>query len=54
MVFPSLRVIHVYESMTRIKAVTTADELDGGAVLPGFRVAVAALFPEAADEGAPQ
>jgi Uma2 family endonuclease len=49
---PSLRLIHVYESMTRIRILTTADELDGGAVLPDFRVAVAALFPEAvADEG---
>ena len=52
-VYPSLRLIHVYESMTRIRVATATDELDGGAVLPGFRVAVAALFPEAAtDEGA--
>ncbi len=52
-VYPSLRLIHVYESMAQIRVVTTADELDGGAVLPGFRVAVVALFPEAAtDEGA--
>jgi len=34
--------------MTRIRILTTADELDGGAVLPGFRVAIASLFPEAA------
>lgn len=54
-VFPSLRLIHVYESMTQIRVATAANELDGGAVLPGFRVAVASLFPEAAlDEGAPQ
>ena len=53
-VYPSLRLIHVYESMTRIRVLTAADELDGGNVLSGFRVAVAALFPEAApDEGAP-
>jgi len=45
---PSLRLVHVYESMTRIRILTTADELDGGAVLPGFRVAIASLFPEAA------
>jgi len=52
--FPSLRLIHVYESMTRIRVLTTTDELEGGPLLPGFRVAVAALFPEAAtDEGAP-
>jgi Uma2 family endonuclease len=54
-VFPSLRVIHIYESMTQIRVATATGELDGGGVLPGFRVAVAALFPEAAaDEGAPQ
>ena len=53
-VYPSLRLIQVFESMTRIRVVTAADELDGGGVLPGFRVAVAALFPEAAtDEGTP-
>ena len=53
-VYPSLRLIHVYESMTRIRVLTAADKLDGGNVLSGFRVAVAALFPEAApDEGAP-
>jgi Uma2 family endonuclease len=52
--YPSLRLIQVYESMTRIRVVTATDELDGASVLPGFRVAVAALFPEAApDEGAP-
>jgi pantothenate kinase type III len=41
--------------MVRIRGVTAADELDGGAVLPGFRIPVAALFPEAAGgEAAPQ
>jgi Uma2 family endonuclease len=54
-VYPSLRLIQVYESMVRIRGVTAADELDGGAVLPGFRIPVAALFPEAAGgEAAPQ
>ena len=53
-VYPSLRLLYVYESMTRIRALTAADELDGGTVLPGFRAPVASLFPEAvADEGAP-
>ncbi len=45
---PNLRIVQVYESLTRIRGLTAADELDGGAVLPGFRTPVAALFPEAA------
>ena len=47
-VYPRLRLIHVYESLTQVRGLTAADELDGGAVLPGFRTPVAALFPEAA------
>ncbi len=49
-VYPNLRLIHIYESMTRIRVATAADELDGGAVLPGFRIAVASLFPEVVPE----
>lgn len=47
-VSPRLRLIQVYESLTQLRILTAADELDGGAVLPGFRTPVAALFPEAA------
>ena len=47
-VYPRLRMIQVYESPTRISILTSADELDGGNVLPGFRTPVAALFPETA------
>jgi Uma2 family endonuclease len=49
-VYPSLRLIQIYESLTMIRVVRARDELDGGAVLPGFRVPAATLFPEAADE----
>jgi Uma2 family endonuclease len=52
-VYPSLRLIHIYETLTRVRGVTAADELDGGAVLPGFRVPVATLFPEAAADAGP-
>lgn len=45
-VYPSLRLVYVYESLTRVRGLTANDELDGGAVLPGFRVAVATLFPQ--------
>ncbi len=45
--FPNLQMVQVYESLTRVHGLTAADELDGGAVLPGFRTSVAGLFPEA-------
>jgi Uma2 family endonuclease len=41
----NLRHVHVWESLTSIRVVTATDELDGGSVLPGFRVPVASLFP---------
>lgn len=47
-VYPSQRLVHVYETFTRVHVRTDADDLDGGAVLPGFRVPVASLFPQAA------
>jgi Uma2 family endonuclease len=43
--FPSLQMVQVYESLTIVRGLIGADELDGGAVLPGFRSPVAALFP---------
>lgn len=46
----NLQHIHVYESLTSIRVVTSADDLDGGSVLPGFRVRVASLFPPMASE----
>lgn len=45
-VYPVQRVIHVYESFTRIRVLTRNDELDGGTVLPGFRLPLTALFEE--------
>lgn len=47
-VYPIFRLIYVYESLTEVRGLTATDVLDGGAVLPGFRTPVAALFPEAA------
>jgi Uma2 family endonuclease len=45
-VYPRLRLIQVYESLSRIRGLTRTDELDGGPVLPGFRLPLATLFPE--------
>jgi Uma2 family endonuclease len=48
-VYPLQSQIFVYESPTQIRVLTRADELDGGAVVPGFRLLLADLFAEAGD-----
>jgi Uma2 family endonuclease len=45
-VFPDLNQIHVYESPTDVRILKQTEELDGGKVLPGFRLPVAALFED--------
>jgi Uma2 family endonuclease len=45
-VYPQQRLVHVYESPVRIRGFSHADELDGGSVLPEFRLPLANLFPE--------
>jgi Uma2 family endonuclease len=42
--YPKQRLVYVYESPTRPHVCTETDELDGGTVLPGFTLPVAALF----------
>lgn len=44
--YPRRRLVHVYESLTQIRGLTRTDELDGGTVLPGFRLPLATLFQE--------
>lgn len=51
-IYPDLELIHVYESFTRIRVLTRAEELDGGDVVPGFRLPLATLFEEEEAEGA--
>jgi Uma2 family endonuclease len=46
MAYPPTRLIYVFQSLTQVRGLTAADELEGGAVLPGFRAPIAALFPE--------
>lgn len=41
---PRSRSVTVYRSHDDIRLLTEADEIDGGAVLPGFRLPVAELF----------
>lgn len=45
LVYPRLRVLHAYQSPTSPRVFTAADDLEGGDVLPGFRVPMAQLFP---------
>ncbi len=49
LVYPALRVTYAYESRDALRVFKIGDELDGGTVLPGFRVAMAKLFPEVTD-----
>jgi len=43
---PRARTVRVYTSETAFTDLTAADTLDGGAVLPGFTLALAQLFAE--------
>jgi Uma2 family endonuclease len=43
-VYPGQRKIYVYQSPTSIRVLAEGDELDGGTVLPGFRVGLRELF----------
>ena len=43
-VSPKLRTVTVYESVTAVVILTDKDQLEGGDVVPGFRIAVAKIF----------
>lgn len=49
MVYPLLRVVYAFESRPNQRQFFENDELDGGAILPDFRVAMATLFPAIAE-----
>ncbi len=44
-IYPTQRLIYVYTSPHQVRVLRDTDELDGGAVLPGFRIPVASIFP---------
>ena len=50
-VVPSSRKVHVYDSPTQARILTAADELDGGTLLPGFRLPVGSLFQRQPEAG---
>ncbi len=45
-VYPRLRLVDVFESPGVVRVLRRADELDGGPVLPGFRLKLADFFLE--------
>jgi len=49
-VFPRQGKLYVYESPTTVRILQAGDDLDGGAVVPGFRLSLKELF---GDEGQP-
>ena len=46
LVYPNLELVHVYSSFEQIEVVTRAGTLDGGAIVPGFRLPLVELFEE--------
>jgi len=50
-VYPLHSKIYVYQSPTQVQILTPADELDGGTILPGFRLALSELFPPSEGNG---
>jgi len=49
-IYPGTGKIYVYGSPTQVRVLQRGDELDGGALLPGFRVAVSTLFEAGTEE----
>jgi Uma2 family endonuclease len=45
-VYPHQSMVYIYESLTAVRGLTRSDTLDGGKVLPGFKLPLAELFPE--------
>lgn len=43
-IYPRLRLIYVHDSPEQVRILSEKHELDGGTVLPGFRLSLAALF----------
>ena len=53
-IYPDHEQVYVYDSPTSVRILKVGNELDGGAVLPGFRLPLTELFvPEAETPPAP-
>ena len=49
LIYPNVDVVHVYHAWDRVEVVTRAGTLDGGEVVPGFRLPLVELFEEEAE-----
>jgi len=49
-VYPKERIIHIYDGFTAIRVLSGADAIDGGEAVPGFRLPLADLFEDQAEE----
>jgi Uma2 family endonuclease len=45
-VYPKERVIHIFDAFNRVRVLLRGDAIDGGAILPGFRLPLASLFDD--------
>ena len=48
-IYPGQSRVYVYDSPTSVRILQRDDELDGGAVLPGFRLGLSAIFEDEAE-----
>jgi Uma2 family endonuclease len=46
LIYPKQSLVHAYESLTNVRGFTRSDTLDGGTVLPGFKLPLGDLFLE--------
>ena len=44
LVYPSLEVVHVFDSFTKVRVLVRGDVLEGGEVIPGFGLPLETLF----------
>jgi Uma2 family endonuclease len=49
-VYPISSKVYVYESPTSVRILQVGDDLEGGSLLPGFRLSLAVLFEEGSEE----
>lgn len=45
-IYPNVRLLYRYTSPTRVQVVQSGEELDGGALFPGFRMPLSELFED--------
>jgi Uma2 family endonuclease len=53
-IYPVVSKVYVYDSPTRARILQLGDELDGGNMIPGFRVALSTLFEEGSEQPEPE